>query len=227
MIEEIIKLREEGLSFRKIASELDTTVGKVQYRWNKWISSNEKNSIDDADIQDNNEENKSSISGSPSAFVPVKGKLTAKLINPQKIIILWEVSELPQNVIQLFFDQPFDEFVSVVRIYDVTDLRFNGINAHHFYEIAVPYKNSFWYIKGLLSNRHYIAELGVKLGDRFFPILRSNTVQTPSMETTKRIQLTENLNQLQKIATQTPKWIDHVSTYSYYAETDNMEENNE
>lgn len=37
MIDEIIKLRRRGLSFRKIASKLDTTVGKVQYQWTKLI----------------------------------------------------------------------------------------------------------------------------------------------------------------------------------------------
>ncbi|MDR6998750.1 DUF4912 domain-containing protein [Neobacillus niacini] len=225
MIEEIIRLREEGLSFRKIASELNTTVGRVQYRWNKWISSNEKNINEESDMQ-NNEDTKSSASESPSTFIPVKGELTARLVTPQKIILFWEVSELPPNVMQLFFDQPFDDFVSVVRIYDVTDIIFNGSNAHHFYEIAVPYQNGFWYIKGLLSNRHYIADLGVKLGTGFFPLLRSNTILTPSMETSCGNQISENLNQLQKIETQTPKWIDHVSTYTYYAQTENMEENN-
>ncbi|MBI0576348.1 DUF4912 domain-containing protein [Neobacillus cucumis] len=225
MIDEIIKLREEGLSFRKIASELDTTVGRVQYRWNKWINNNERNTNDEPDMQ-NNKENQSSASGSPSAFVPVKGELTARLVTPQKMILFWEVSELPRNVIQLFFDQPFDDFVSVVRIYDVTDMIFNGSNAHHFYEIAVPYQNAHWYVKGLLSNRHYITELGVKLSTGFFPLIRSNTIQTPSMETESGYQISDNLNQLQKIETQTPKWIDHVSTYTYYAQTENLEENN-
>ncbi|MHC8522556.1 helix-turn-helix domain-containing protein [Rossellomorea sp. H39__3] len=36
MLEEIIKLREQGVSFRKIAKELDMTVGKVQYQWVKY-----------------------------------------------------------------------------------------------------------------------------------------------------------------------------------------------
>ena len=44
MIDEIIKLREDGLSFRKIASELNTTVGRVQYRWNKWVNNQEQDS---------------------------------------------------------------------------------------------------------------------------------------------------------------------------------------
>ena len=43
MIEEIIKLREDGLSFRKIASQLNTTVGRVQYRWNKYVNNQENN----------------------------------------------------------------------------------------------------------------------------------------------------------------------------------------
>lgn len=37
MIEEIVKLRRKGLSFRKIAVELNSTVGKVQYQWKKYM----------------------------------------------------------------------------------------------------------------------------------------------------------------------------------------------
>jgi len=42
LIEEITKLRGKGLTFRKIAEELDTTIGKIQYQWRKYNSQKDK-----------------------------------------------------------------------------------------------------------------------------------------------------------------------------------------
>jgi uncharacterized protein len=217
MIEEIIKLREDGLSFRKIASELNTTIGRVQYRWNKWLHHQQgtSGSLDKIDPKA-----KMAI---PSAnlpaveFVPVKGELQAKLVSPRKTLLFWEVSEIPEKIISTYFNRRFDELVHVVRVYDVTEINFNGKNAHHYYEIAVPYKNGYWFIKGLVSNRSYIAELGVKFNNEsFFPLLRSNSIQTPTLEISNGSEIYHDLAHYQQHEDSPPKWIDHVSTYSYY-----------
>ena len=55
MIEEIIKLRGDGLSFRKIASQLNTTVGRVQYRWNKYVNT-QGNQIEDLSVEGEEQE---------------------------------------------------------------------------------------------------------------------------------------------------------------------------
>src|SRR5690242_6989193 len=134
MLEEIIKLREDGLSFRKIATHLETTVGRVQYRYNKWMI--RKENEDEKEIIDlNNKLTNPSVNQTPAVFNPVKGELRAQLVSPRKIILFWEATDLPRNLIQLYFRQEFDELTSVIRIYDVTDLIFNGRNAHHFYEL--------------------------------------------------------------------------------------------
>lgn len=43
MLDDIITKRRKGLSFRQIAKELNTSPGKVQYRWNKWKDSQQNN----------------------------------------------------------------------------------------------------------------------------------------------------------------------------------------
>lgn len=225
MIEEIIRLRGDGLSFRKIASELNTTVGRVQYRWSKWMNDkeNEKICIDAM----KKKETKSSDNQTSHANNTIKGELNAKLVSPRKMILFWEVADLPKKIIQLFFNIHFEDVVQVVRIYDVTDIIFNGKNALHLYEISVPFDNGHWYINGLMTNRSYIAELGVLLTENnFFPILRSNTIQTPMMELPEEDVVYENFMKFQQSENQPPKWIDHVSTYSYYREPKATEENN-
>ncbi|MEH7157082.1 DUF4912 domain-containing protein [Neobacillus drentensis] len=160
------------------------------------------------------------LSGHSSTdFIPLKGQLAAKLITPRKMLLFWEVSKIPQKIIERYFNLSFENLIPVVRIYDVTDLIFNGKNAHHFFEIAVPYHNGHWFIKGLVSNRDYIAELGIHISDQeFFPILRANSIHTPTVEISNRNELNYELNQLKQHEEQQPKWIDHVSTYSYYGE---------
>jgi uncharacterized protein len=227
VIEEIIKLREEGLSFRKIADQLDTTVGKVQYRWNKWMDSKE-NGTHNNTVGLKNVKTNSSVIQTTFAFNPLKGELQAKLVSPRKIILYWEVSGLPQKIIQLYFTQQMEEQVHLIRVYDVTDIIFNGRNAHHFYEIAYAYDNGYWFIKGLSSNRTYIAELGVRFtGNEFFPILRSNSIQTETSVAMNGNDMYLNLMQLQNMEDSPQKWIDHVSTYSFYEDSQTMEENDE
>jgi uncharacterized protein len=225
MIDEIIKLREDGLSFRKIASELNTTVGKVQYRWNKWVNNQDNDQEQDSY---NEVEAKDTVKNeSPNEVIPLKGELQAKLISPSRIILIWEVTDTPGSVIRLYYKKRFEDLVQVVRIYDVTDIIFNGNNAHHFYEIVVPFANGYWFVKGLIANRNYIAEIGVKFNEKdFFPILRSNTIQTPPISLSNGSEIF-HLSQHQQLENRRPKWVDRVSTYSYYGESNAMEKNNE
>jgi len=220
MIEEIIKLRSEGLSFRKIASELNTTVGKVQYRWNKWIEENNDQLTNEPKRQSTKETSSSDYSIS-SEFIPLKGELKAKLVTPRKIILFWDNSELPKKIIQLFFNQKFEQLVTVARVYDVTNILFNGKNAH-FNEITVPYQSGHWFIKGLAENRSYIAELGVYTADNvFFPLYRSESIQTPALDIQDGSTFHQELTQFQRYEEESPKWVEQVSTYSYYVKSNN------
>lgn len=156
---------------------------------------------------------------------PLKGELQAKLTSPDRILLFWEVSEIPKKLLKLHFNLLMDELVQVIRIYDVTDLNFTGENAHHFYEIAVPYHNGYWFVKGLTANRCYVAEMGVKWkGNDFFPIYRSNAVQTPSISIFNGKEVYHHLAHFKQIENRSPKWIDHVSTYSYYDDAKHLEQ---
>lgn len=160
-------------------------------------------------------------------FTPIKGEIQAKLISPGKILLFWEVSEIPKKLIQLHFNQSMDELIQVIRIYDVTDLVFTEQNAHHYYEISVPYNNGYWFIKGLTANRSYVAEIGVKRKDTdFFPIFRSNSVQTPAIISSNGTNMYHHLAHFHQIENRSPKWIDHVSTYSYYDDSKILEQKN-
>jgi hypothetical protein len=219
MIEQILKLREEGLSFRKIALELSTTVGRVQYRYNKWLQDH-SDSAQDLSL---NKDTKSSENLHFDSLQVRGGAIQLKAVSPRKIMVSWDVSKIPKKLIQIYFNQDFESLVHVLRIYDVKDIMFNGNNAHFFYEIAIPYKNGHWFIKGLHENRSYIAELGVYLNDSvYFPILRSNSIQT--LLNNQGLDVNEPP---QTFKSALPTWKDHVSTYSYYEETKILEGKND
>lgn len=226
MIEEIIKLRGDGLSFRKIATELNTTVGKVQYRWNKWIEENDNDNeiTGHTNRQSTKDTNSSDYSISPE-LIPLKGELKAKLVTPRKLILFWDVSELPKKIIERFFNRKFEELVTVFKIFDVTNILFNGKNAHHYNEITVPYQSGHWFVKGLAENRCYVAELGVYVyNNEFFPLYRSDSIQTPSLDIQSGGTYHQELLQFQRIEEESPKWMEHVSTYSYYVKSNSLEE---
>lgn len=165
---------------------------------------------------------------SEQGLMPQKGELKAKLAAPRKIIVFWEASKLPKKIIELFFHRKFEELVTVVRIYDVTNLIFNGKNAHYFHDIPVPYHSEQWFVKGLAENRCYIVELGVYFSEiEFFPLYRSNYLQMPSPEFPNGDGYIQNLLPFQRYEDQPPQWMEQVSTYSYYLKSTNLEETNE
>jgi uncharacterized protein len=168
------------------------------------------------------------INNHPSTeLIPLKGELAAKLITPRKLLLYWEVSDLPKKILEFYFDLSFESLTPIIRIYDVTDIVFNGKNAHHFFEVAIPYQNGHWFIKGLVGNRSYVVELGINISNQeFFPLFRSNSIQTPTIEIPNGTNINHDLIKYKEQEDQPPKWMDHVSTYSYYVQSQNMEDIN-
>jgi hypothetical protein len=68
----------------------------------------------------------------------------------------------------------------ILRVYDVTDVVFDGTNAHKFIDIKVSGDSNNWYINVWAADRSYLVDLGFKTADgRFILIARSNVISTP------------------------------------------------
>ncbi|MDD5449138.1 MAG: DUF4912 domain-containing protein [Candidatus Omnitrophica bacterium] len=69
---------------------------------------------------------------------------------------------------------------SILRVYDVTDINFNGDNAHSYFDIELTGLANNWYINVGAPNRAWIIEIGILAnnGD-FVALARSNCVRTP------------------------------------------------
>ncbi|MBI3794682.1 MAG: DUF4912 domain-containing protein [Nitrospinae bacterium] len=71
-------------------------------------------------------------------------------------------------------------FHKALRVYDVTDINFNGLNAHKHFDLDVNDVKGTWYINVPEDDRMYVVEVGLKnaLGE-FYVMARSNVVGTP------------------------------------------------
>ena len=71
---------------------------------------------------------------------------------------------------------------TILRVYDVTDIIFNGYNAQKYFDIEVTDGARSWYIHAGEPNRSFCVDIGFLAPDGTFRVLsRSNTVRTPRM----------------------------------------------
>ncbi|MEK3853145.1 DUF4912 domain-containing protein [Cytobacillus sp. FSL H8-0458] len=199
MIDEIIKLRRRGLSFRKIASKLDTTVGKVQYQWTKLIQNKGK--------RDSGESlGEKLISEENIVRNQSKDHLTLTRSADDSAKVFWRLSIQKVKMLSLYLDEPVSSLRKSLRIYDVTGVIFDGANAVCDHEVILS-DHSEWTFKGLKLGNVYCVELGIKITDtHFIPLLRSEALYTSEESPSHR----KSESELQ------PAWTVNVSTYTYY-----------
>lgn len=80
------------------------------------------------------------------------------------------------------------QFNIALRIYDVTDVEFNGVNAHKWFDLDVNTIKASWYVNVPEDNRCYLAEIGLKnrRGD-FYMMARSNVIRVPRASVSNRV----------------------------------------
>ncbi|HEY8542698.1 MAG TPA: DUF4912 domain-containing protein [Pseudothermotoga sp.] len=94
-------------------------------------------------------------------------------VNPHLVYLYWDLS-------QHSFEKMAKTGNTVVRLYDVTYIIFNGKNAHRIFEAGIDLgvcRNYYFHVP--CSNADYIAEIGYREQDDFVPVLRSNLCKTP------------------------------------------------
>jgi hypothetical protein len=75
----------------------------------------------------------------------------------------------------------------ILRVYDITRIKFNGSNAKYTWDLDVGFSTKNWYIHVWQDNADYCAELGIRYGENhFIPLTRSNIVRTPPKSASKR-----------------------------------------
>lgn len=101
--------------------------------------------------------------------------------DPAWFYAYWEVS--PAALAELrrtMGDSTFNSSRWALRIYDITDVQFNGANAHRHFDVYINYANENWYINVGEFNRSWCADLGMATPDgNFVVVTRSNMLRMP------------------------------------------------
>jgi len=136
-------------------------------------------------------ENLSSKTSNENQKVGFKDEGLPKHYNDTKLVILprdpnflyayWEVSASTIGELSTKLrKQNFAQSSWVLRVYDVTDINFNGSNANKYFDIYIGSESDNWYINVLEVNRVWCVDLGLITPDgNFVFITRSNVISTP------------------------------------------------
>lgn len=99
--------------------------------------------------------------------------------DPYWIHAFWDIN--PETERQVKVNNGIsDEYKSILRVYDVTDINFDGQNAAKYFDTEVDAMKGSWYVNLPEDGRSYCAEIGLKDRDgNFYMIARSNVVIVP------------------------------------------------
>ncbi|WP_433743153.1 DUF4912 domain-containing protein [Falsibacillus pallidus] len=197
MIEEIKELREQGLSFRKIAKELNMTVGKVQYSWLK----HQKGSVS----QESGPAKKMRIGKvrSMGEAPSTPGNYLHVLYSSgTRVFCHWHLDERLTGAVVDYYGREKVGSVFVLRIYNA------GRKDGFIQEIMIPPSADYWFLRELTPGDTYYIELVCLIANsRFLPLLKSESISILSTDAgAERNRFSDE-----------PEWEANVSTYSYYS----------
>ncbi|WP_044022737.1 DUF4912 domain-containing protein [Bacillus sp. SG-1] len=228
MLQQIIEYRNQGLSFRKIAKEMNTTVGKVQYQWVKYQKTLEETKSVVAVASEKIEKKpklkpkrqgkyKGRVSLNIEKLKPLKAELTVMFSEPTRVLCYWNIPGSIIKQVRDFHRLKEDQFYYCLRVFDITSISFNGHNHHSHTDIIIHHESSHWFINSLKPNRSYCVEYGiVDESGQFTGITRSSVFHTPRTGHDQEYHQLQPLHEFEAGITKKPQWVEHVSTYSYY-----------
>ena len=102
--------------------------------------------------------------------------------DPKWVFSYWEFNKDYISKIQAKYGKDaFQRYSTVIRSYDVTDIIFDGTNAHSYSDTEVNIEAKNWYYQIPSSERNYCAEIGMVLDSgEFIALARSNTISVPN-----------------------------------------------
>ncbi|WP_170119369.1 DUF4912 domain-containing protein [Tumebacillus permanentifrigoris] len=109
-------------------------------------------------------------------------RLVAMVKEPRTLFTYWEINESRKHLIQAHFRADWSQLPFCLVVHDITDLHFNGTNAHNTIRIEVNPRAESWYIHGVTPGRRYQIDFCTQtIAGQLFTILRSNIVETPPL----------------------------------------------
>lgn len=100
--------------------------------------------------------------------------------DPYWVYAYWEMTPGKHQEARKKLGSKFQGSKFILRVYDVTEVDFNGANAWRFFDIEIHGGANNWYINVGQPNRSWCTEIGYRCADgTFLALARSNIVTTP------------------------------------------------
>ncbi|RIV18183.1 DUF4912 domain-containing protein [Alicyclobacillaceae bacterium I2511] len=202
----ILERIEMGQPRRAIAADLGWTVGQLRYRLKKFLDQPAEKP--DLPTTFTNEQEATRTKGpavpqDQKLQVPPLGlRLAQHLQNsifdetwnrdwnldrlvllcrePTVVFAYWSTSATRKDLVSKHFQSDWNQLPFFLRLYDVTDILFDGENAQESQVYPVQPQSDHWYMPNLEPDRDYVVDFGTQtLVGKFFPLLRSAPVHTP------------------------------------------------
>lgn len=100
--------------------------------------------------------------------------------DPWWLFSYWEVTSGKLEEIKGVLGDNFSKSETVLRVYDISNISFDGTNAHNYFDIPVGMDARNWYLNVPGDGRSWCVDLGLRGPHGFYTILRSNPVSCPS-----------------------------------------------
>jgi hypothetical protein len=100
--------------------------------------------------------------------------------DPYWVHVYWDITRETLARAQDALGESWPEARSILRVYDVTGVEFDGTNANSYFDVEITGGASNWYVNVHVPNRAYCAEIGLLSATGEFVVLaRSNVATTP------------------------------------------------
>lgn len=93
------------------------------------------------------------------------------MINPHSAHVYWHITEKSLNTLRNKLGGIADQASLAIRIYDITDVIFDGFNAHSFFDLNIGAQSGNYYFRIDRAARNYLAEAGLRCMDGSFHYL--------------------------------------------------------
>ncbi len=101
-------------------------------------------------------------------------------VEPYLIHAYWDVTCNDIEKAKQRLGDDYGQSQAVLRFYDVTNIIYDGTNAHGFFDVDIDLQSKDWYVNLQRPDKSYFVDLGFKTGDGFFlSVARSSVAKTP------------------------------------------------
>ena len=101
-------------------------------------------------------------------------------VEPYLIHAYWDVTSNDIEKAKQRLGDDYGQSQAVLRFYDVTNIIYDGTNAHGFFDVDIDLQSKDWYVDLWSPDKSYFVDLGFKTGDGFFlSVARSSVAKTP------------------------------------------------